>query len=136
MTTNKRILGVFFLGLSFLTAGYAQAGDDSLTKQAIAERIKPVGEVKIEGQQTKNTTASGRSGEQVYQSACFACHGTGALNAPKSHNQADWQPRLAKGMDTLLAHAVNGFNAMPAKGACMNCTKQEITAAIKYMADQ
>ena len=35
-----------------------------------------------------------RSGEQVYQAACFACHGSGALGAPKT--AADWEPRLAR----------------------------------------
>ena len=67
----------------------------------------------------------------MYQGACFACHGTGALGAPKSPD--DWAPRIAKGKDTLLEHALNGFNAMPPKGTCMDCSDDEISAAIDFM---
>lgn len=105
-------------------------------KDAIAKRIAPVGQVYVAGAATATAAvASGpRSGEQVYQAACFACHGTGALDAPKP-NSADWKPRLAQGFDVLLKHSIEGFNNMPAMGTCTSCSEDEIAAAIRFMTD-
>jgi cytochrome c5 len=118
-----------------------QAAD--MSAEAIKERIAPVGGVYLEGDlpdvmttAAEPATASGpRDGASVYQSSCFACHGTGASGAPIKGNAEQWGPRLAQGMDTLLSHALNGFNAMPPKGTCMNCSDEEIEAAIRYMTD-
>jgi cytochrome c5 len=105
-------------------------------KDAIAKRIAPVGQVYVAGAATATAAvASGpRSGEQVYQAACFACHGTGALDAPKP-NSADWKPRLTQGFDVLLKHSIEGFNNMPAMGTCTSCSEDEIAAAIRFMTD-
>ena len=69
-----------------------------------------------------------------YQKSCYACHAFGANNAPKTHVEADWAPRMEKGMDTLLAHVKNGFNTMPAKGLCFDCSDEEFKALIEFMA--
>jgi cytochrome c5 len=77
--------------------------------------------------------ASGpKSGADVYKTACTTCHTTGLMGAPKT-GTADWEPRVAKGMDTLYLHAVKGFNAMPPKGMCATCTDEELHAAVDYM---
>ncbi|WP_105199317.1 MULTISPECIES: c-type cytochrome [unclassified Pseudoalteromonas] len=118
------------------TAVYAQPQDNAMTEEAIKKRLQPIGEVYLAGQTAAVDTAPAgpRSGEQVYQASCFACHGSGALGAPKT--AADWEPRLAKGADTLLNHAINGFNAMPPRGTCMDCSDDEIQAAIDFMTKQ
>ena len=67
-----------------------------------------------------------RSGAEVYQASCFACHATGALNAPKLGDAAAWEPRIAQGFDVMLEHAIKGFNAMPPKGTCGDCSDDEI----------
>ncbi|MCY7294938.1 c-type cytochrome [Alteromonas sp. a30] len=114
------------------TGSVAVAQDDN---QALIERIKPLGQVHVKGAVTESAGGT-RSGEAVYQAACVACHGTGALGAPKLADQADWQPRIdERGFDTLLDHALNGFNAMPARGACGDCSDDEIQAAIEFMTD-
>ena len=46
-----------------------------------------------------------------------------------------WSPRVAKGMETLYTHAINGFNAMPAKGLCMTCSDDEVKAAVDHMVE-
>ena len=69
-----------------------------------------------------------------YQTSCFACHATGAAGAPLAHDAAVWQPRMAQGMPTLLLHVKNGFNAMPPKGMCVDCTDADYTALIEFMA--
>ena len=53
--------------------------------------------------------------------------------APKTGDAGDWAPRIAQGKDVLADHAINGFNAMPAKGSCMDCSDDEIIAAIEHM---
>nr|WP_233496517.1 MULTISPECIES: c-type cytochrome [Corallincola] len=104
----------------------------------VESRIKPVGDHYIEGDAPAGEAlaaepAGPRSGGDVYQASCFACHGTGAMNAPKKDDAAAWSPRLAKGMDKLMDHAINGFNAMPPRGTCGNCSDEEIQAAIDFM---
>ncbi|HKJ76527.1 MAG TPA: c-type cytochrome [Gammaproteobacteria bacterium] len=80
----------------------------------------------------------GRSGKQVYNSTCVACHGTGASGAPKLGEKKAWAPRIEKGMDALMESAMNGVpgTAMMAKGTCNDCTKQEMQAAVEYMVEQ
>ncbi len=83
--------------------------------------------------------AAARSGKQVYDTTCFACHAIGAAGAPKFADKAAWAPRIAQGMDTLVTHAVNGFQGqtgvMPARGTCGNCSDDELKAAVQYMVD-
>tara|TARA_R110001592_G_scaffold204389_1_gene454463 strand:+ start:268 stop:573 length:306 start_codon:yes stop_codon:yes gene_type:complete len=70
-----------------------------------------------------------------YQKSCFACHAFGANGAPKSHAVADWASRIEeKGMDTLVKHADEGFNAMPPKGLCFDCSTDDFKALIEFMA--
>jgi cytochrome c5 len=47
-----------------------------------------------------------------------------------------WAPRIATGVDAMLAVAIQGKNAMPPKGACMSCSDAELKAAIEYMVSQ
>ena len=75
-------------------------------------------------------------GQQTYQASCQACHATGAAGAPKLGDKAAWAPRIALGIDALLASSIKGKNAMPPKGACMACTDEELKAAIEYMVSQ
>lgn len=123
-------------GLGLALAGSVQAATAS--DEAIIERIKPIGQVCIEGDDSCGGAVAAapaggaRSGEDVYKTSCAACHGTGVLGAPKS-GTADWAPRLEKGIDTLLNHAINGFNAMPPKGTCASCSDDELEAAIHFM---
>jgi len=69
-----------------------------------------------------------------YDKSCKVCHANGAAGAPKTGDAAAWEPRMAKGMDVLLASVNNGLNAMPPKGMCFDCTDAEYTALIEYMA--
>lgn len=131
----KRRLITLLAGLSLAVAGQAAQQAD-LSDEAIKERIKPVGQVRVAGAaaQTASTAGGARSGADVYNSSCIACHGSGVLGAPKPGDAA-WKERLAKGMDTLLEHAINGFNAMPPRGTCSSCSDDEIKAAIEHMVE-
>ncbi len=101
---------------------------------AIAERIKPVGGVYLAGSEPVKAEPSGpRDGAKVYGTFCIACHSSGVSGAPKTGDAGDWAPRIAQGKDVLADHAIKGFNAMPAKGTCMDCSDDEIVAAIEHM---
>jgi cytochrome c5 len=75
-------------------------------------------------------------GKAIYSSACFACHMTGAAGAPKLDDKAAWAPRIAQGMDTLVASSINGKGAMPPKGGRADLADADIRAAVYYMVGQ
>ena len=112
------------------------------TNDDIAERLKPVGEVCIQGEEcaaagpaAAAAGGGGLSAEEVVGKFCNACHGTGLLNSPKVGDTAAWQVRADEkgGLDALLANAIAGINAMPPKGTCASCSDDELMAAIKQM---
>ena len=72
----------------------------------------------------------------TYQTSCFACHATGAAGAPLLGDIEAWDSRMVKGMDAVMANVINGVNAMPAKGLCMNCTDNELQEIVGYMISQ
>jgi len=73
--------------------------------------------------------------EAKYMASCFACHSSGAAGAPKvgPGNAGEWEPRLEKGMDAVVANAINGVNTMPPKGLCFDCTDADLRALVEWM---
>ncbi len=117
-------------------------------KAAVLERIKPVGQVYLPGDDLSASTvvavaeepepvAEVLSGPQVYNSACLACHGAGVGGAPILGDAGQWAPRVAQGMETLVGHAINGYQGeagyMPPKGGRLDLSDEEVTAAVEYM---
>jgi cytochrome c5 len=136
------------LGLTAIFGLSAQA----LTDQQMIdmeERIQPVGQVCMEGGEgcasavvastgpAAVASSDSRSGKEVYDAACMACHMTGAGGAPKLGDVTAWAARIAKGKDALYQSGINGLPAslMMAKGGCMNCTDEEVTAAVDYIVE-
>ena len=79
--------------------------------------------------------AAERSGQEIYETRCFACHATGVTEAPLFGSLEQWQPLIDKGMDTLVATSLTGLNLMPPMGTCISCTEGEMRAAIQHMID-
>lgn len=137
----KRIKTLAFKGLfasvAALVAVAASAASvqDKMSDGAIEKRIQPIGQHYVAGENSNQQAASSgpRSGEAVYNQFCSACHTSGVMGAPKMNDAAAWEPRLEQGMDVVLKHAVEGYNAMPPKGTCADCSEDEIQAAIDYM---
>lgn len=73
---------------------------------------------------------------QKYARSCQTCHSSRVSTAPLTAFAADWQPRLAQGMPTLVAHARDGFKGMPARGFCNDCSDQDFEALILFMSSQ
>jgi cytochrome c5 len=104
-----------------------------MTPAAIAARLAPVSHLEIAGSKPERTL---RSGDTVYAGVCVACHGTGVAGAPKVGDKAQWAHRIAKGFDTLVDHATDGFKGMPPKGGDTSLDPQEVARAVAWMADQ
>jgi cytochrome c5 len=140
------VVGALVLGINALV-GSALKGDvtEDMSDAAIAERIKPVAQLNTGAPIVPETAAAtaapvaaaggARSGKDIYQSTCFACHGTGAAGAPMFGNAEAWAPRISQGIDTLLNHAINGLRAMPPRGTCGSCSDDDLKAAIEYMVE-
>lgn len=72
-------------------------------------------------------------GEKIYTATCAACHGAGVLGAPKMGDKAMWEPRIAKGMDTLYVNSINGVKMMPPRGGNAALKDDEMKAAVDFM---
>ena len=109
------------------------SGSASMTPEAVAERLAPVGRVEL-------AAAGGakalQSGETVYALACGACHIAGIAGAPKSGDAAAWASRIKQGFDVMVKHAVEGFKAMPAKGGNSDLDNIEVARAVAFMANK
>ncbi|MCS6137379.1 cytochrome c5 family protein [Shewanella baltica] len=82
---------------------------------------------------TMSVNVSAQEAEAIFNKACTVCHSMGVAGAPKVHNAAEWEPRLAKGIDALLHSVKTGLNAMPPGGMCTDCTDDDYKAAIEFM---
>lgn len=105
----------------------------------IEARIKPTGHACLESDSACGAAvvvvSVERSGEDVYNAACMACHMTGAGGAPIVGNVDAWAARIAKGSEALYASGIDGVpgTSMMAKGACMDCSDDDIIAAVDHM---
>ncbi|WP_274572678.1 cytochrome c5 family protein [Neisseria leonii] len=127
------LLAVLFFLVKLATSGYYSDVADT-TPTATETRIMPQGSV-IMGD---GTPVGQRTGEQIFKKTCIQCHAADSQvpNAPKLTDSGDWAPRIAKGFETLFNNALNGFNAMPAKGGAADLTDDELKRAIAYMTNQ
>lgn len=135
---------IFLIILASRTGHYnsgVQSKEMASLQQARAEdNLQPVAKVRLAGQsapasQSKQAAAPQkvRSGKEVVEAVCSACHAVGAMGAPKIGDKAAWAPRLAQGIDTLLSHAEHGYKNMPPRGGDPSLSNQELHNAIVYM---
>ncbi len=69
-----------------------------------------------------------------YERSCMVCHARNGSGAPLAGFAPHWKPRLDKGIDQLVRHASDGFNAMPAMGQCNDCSADDLRALTLFMA--
>lgn len=153
MSTHKS--GKFFIGsvVTFLIlfglakvvlssmqdAGNASVAPESMTAEDVAERIRPVAQATVGEAPIVVATAaveedtSVGTGEKIVTQVCAMCHASGLMGSPKLGNKDDWAPHIAKGVDTLHDHAINGFNMMPARGGHPDLSDDDVKAAVDYM---
>lgn len=111
------------------------ADHPAMSAEAVAKRIKPIGELRVEGAPAAEAgkAAAARSGEQVVKAACSKCHESGEGGAPRLGDKAAWAKRLSGGVDATTNSAIKGHGGMPARGGFADLTDAEVRAAILYM---
>lgn len=77
-----------------------------------------------------------RSGKDVVDAVCSACHATGANGAPKIGDKNAWSKLAARGLNSLTQSALKGIRKMPAHGGSKSVSDLEISRAITYMVNQ
>jgi len=112
-------------------------------EQKVLNRIKPLGELATTLEEARKASpiveapvvvaTEPMTAEQIYNTACMACHTTGVAGAPKMGDVAAWAPRIAQGDDVLFEHATKGFKGMPPRGGSSQLTDEDVSAAIGFM---
>lgn len=111
----------------------SSAGDDS-----VVARIEPIGKLVVAKAVSAVAnavvpSAQAADGAGTYNTACAACHASGAAGAPKLGDKAAWAPRIKLGNAALYASSIKGKGAMPPKGGRADMSDDVIKAAVDYM---
>lgn len=109
------------------------AGSDTLSTEAVTKRIAPVAGFELVD---ANAPKVFKTGEQVFQAVCTACHTAGVAGAPKVGDNAAWAPFIKSGFDAMMNVALHGKGGMPAKGGNPTLSDFEVARAVVYMANK
>ena len=130
-------LGAFTVVIMIIANSlHAEVLDDG-SRQRLAERIKPVGQVITDEKMLLAVAAPAAaarapmSGAEIVTKVCGACHASGVLNAPKIGDKAAWSAR--GNLAALTASAIKGKNQMPARGGDPSLSDGEVKAAVQEM---
>jgi len=124
---------VIIMLTQFVATGEKEAaGTSALEAEAVAKRIHPVSSVEVKD---LNDVTTLKTGEQVFQAQCSACHATGAAGAPKFGDEAAWGPRIKNGFEALLNSALKGKGNMGPQGGG-DFSDLEVARAVVYMANK
>lgn len=147
------LLVLFMLAMMVLAGTLAGRADrsDPLSEALVEERIKPVGTVMLVGEEEAAAQAAAEdqaaqtaaalplTGKEVYEQACFACHGAGVAGAPAIGDATAWGPRIGKGIDVLYDHSINGFQGdtgiMLPKGGRADFSDDAVKSGVDYMVE-
>ena len=144
----------FLIGVGYFIGSKQVRDVDPNAQARVIERIKPVGavyagasgaaaaaaaaEAAREAASTQVAFDGSLDGALIYDKVCSACHSTGAGGAP-TLDHAHWDGRLAQGMDTLIRHAIDGFQGdsglMPARGGNPAVSDEQVEASVRWMMD-
>ncbi len=125
------IIGILLL--VSLVLNKPSADPAALAPQAVAERIQPVGRVEF-GAAGAAAAAGLRTGEEIANAACNACHVPGVANAPKIGDAVAWGAVAKKGLPEMLKTVIAGKGAMPPRGGAADASDAELARAIVHMA--
>ncbi len=143
--THEEVVNVFKNGQLINNAGpvkgpMAEVNNNSLMyltdsdKMAIATYLKTVESEEPMGLAPSNLAPSLSRGKEVYMTACIECHQDNVMAAPVIGDSANWYWRLKdSGLTGMYRHAINGFNSMPYKGACVTCSDNDIISGVDYL---
>lgn len=115
------------------------ASDDAVMRNALIQRIEPVGRVRTTAdapapvEAVADAGGAMKSGQELVDGACAACHVAGVAGAPLLDDEAAWAERREAGLDALVASVINGKGSMPARGGS-TYTDEEIRVAVQHIA--
>jgi cytochrome c5 len=149
------VIAIGIFALARVVAGETQDKyviEDSEYVKNVQARVEPFAREAVAGKDNKDLMikpAAGaaenagavaplpKSGQELFQQTCSACHAQGIAGAPKAGDQAAWAPRIAKGKATLYEHALKGYQGsagvMPAKGGRTDAPDALVQQAVDYM---
>jgi len=119
-----------------------------LERQRAEQRLLPVGEVRENGDAEPLVAEAEeepdeadddvvKTGSEVNQSACVACHGAGVMDAPVTGDEEAWGGLYEeKGLEELVYNAINGIGAMPARGGDSSLSDEEVENAVIYILEE
>ncbi|MCS4296192.1 cytochrome c5 [Comamonas sp. BIGb0152] len=113
----------------YVTAANKPASGAADAPASIAARLQKVGSVEI-----RDANRPLKSGQEVYQAQCAACHASGAAGAPKFEDAAAWAPRIKTGLEALVHSSIAGKGAMAPQGGG-DFEDTEIARGVVYMAN-
>jgi cytochrome c5 len=149
------MFALIFLAMHIYADHPAATAPDA--QKQTAERVAPVGAVYagdtgkaalLAAQEAAKKAAESQvayggtlDGKTIFGNLCQTCHTNAATGAPVITDKAAWAPRVAKGMSTLVDHAINGFQGpdgkmMPAKGGNPSLTNDQVKATVEWMVSQ
>ena len=144
--TTLGVLGALVaLTILIIVVANLVGGDDDVIHEAeiprIEARVQPLAMVATDESQLasadEESEAVELSASEINEQYCSACHSNGTLGAPVVGDADDWSQRLDdKGMETLVSHAINGFNQMPARGGNPNLSDEDIEKTVSYMLEE
>ena len=104
--------------------GAVRSGDEGAAALAEAQAVMvaaaPAEEVVVDG-------------PTVYGGLCMTCHDAGVAGAPIKGSEQMAERLASKGLDMLVQNAINGINAMPARGGNPSLTDEQIRVAVEFM---
>lgn len=143
------VLSLIIFALAMFAGSFG--GDEQARAELQRERaernLRPVGAVHRDGDAAPVELAAAngngndedvvRTGSDVYESVCMACHSQGVMNSPRTGDEDAWASLYEeKGFDTLVENSINGIRAMPPRGGNPNLSDEEVRASVVHMLEQ
>lgn len=141
---------IIILSLAIFAGTFDQSTREAraqLERERTERRLQPVGAVHRDGDAPPVELQAAapeeadddvvRSGAEVYQAVCMACHAQGVMNAVKTGDGDGWQALLdERGFDGLVENAINGIRAMPPRGGDRGLSDEEVRDAVVHMLEE
>jgi cytochrome c5 len=127
------IIGILMIASYITNQRTVDTASPAMAPDAVAKRLKPVGEVTLIDASAPKVA---RSGEETYKTTCSACHGTGVAGAPKVGDAAAWAPHLKDGQKHVVEMAIKGNKAMPPRGGNPDLSDLDVERAVVHMVNQ
>lgn len=148
------LLTIFMIIGANVLATYLPRDESPAAQKLVVEQLQPYGGVYAgetgaaakaaaeaaakEAAKAKVAYGGTLDGGVIYDKLCSACHAAGVGGAPNMTKGA-WQPRIAQGMDTLVKHAIDGYQGsagvMPARGGNASLTDEQVRASVEWMVE-